>query len=132
MRKLPFDKKPKKPVSGKKIWSTAKTDREFSLYIRARDGKCLKCGRSDRRLSCSHFWGRRRSELRYEEDNCITLCWLPCHKFEWEKEKAGAYRDFMIQRLGVERYEELKRIFYQSKMKRSEAIEKCMELLSGN
>lgn len=121
MKKLPKLKKIK-------LWSTTRADKEFSLFIRNRDGKCLRCGATDS-LTCSHFWSRRISALRYEPDNCITLCAWRCHIFGWEKEKQGEYRDFMIQRLGQERYEDLKRIYYQSRMKRKEAIERCMALL---
>ena len=111
-----------------KIWSSSKADIEFSKWIRNRDGKCLRCG-STENLTCSHFWSRRCSALRYEPDNCITLCAWKCHIFGWEKEKQGEYRDFMIQRLGLTRYEELKRTFYQSKITRREAIINCMKLL---
>lgn len=116
------------PKLKKKAWSTDKADKEFSKWIRARDGKCLRCGTIEN-LTNSHFWTRKNSALRYEPDNCITLCAWKCHIYGWEKEKQGAYRDFMIERLGMERYEELRKIFYQSKMTRREAIQRCRELL---
>ena len=112
----------------KKIWSSQKADNEFSKWIRRRDGKCLRCGTTDN-LSNSHFWSREKSALRYEPDNCIALCTWKCHIYGWEKEKAGAYRDFMIARLGEARYEELKKIYYQSKMNRREAIINLMKFL---
>lgn len=112
----------------KKIWTSSRADIEFSRWIRKRDGRCLRCGTTES-LTNSHFWTRKNSALRYEPDNCITLCAWKCHIYGWEKEKQGAYRDFMIDRLGIERYEELKRIFYQSKMSRREAIICCMRLL---
>lgn len=111
-----------------KIWSSNKADTEFSKFIRERDGKCLRCG-TTQDLTNSHFWSRANSSLRYEPDNCVTLCRWKCHFFGWEKEKQGAYRDFMIQRLGQERYDELYKLYYQSKMTRRDAIIKCMELL---
>lgn len=32
---------------------------------------------------------------------------MPCHKYHWEKEKQGAYRDFMLNWLGEEKYKKL-------------------------
>ena len=112
----------------KKAWSSSKADIEFSKWIRARDGRCLRCG-TTAQLTNSHFWSRNKSALRYEPDNCITLCAWKCHIYGWEKEKQGAYRDFMIQRLGQERYDELQKIYYQSNTTRLEAIKGCMKLL---
>lgn len=117
-------------VKSIKLWSSGKADIEFSKWIRTRDGKCLRCGTTEN-LSNSHFWSREKSALRYEPDNCITLCLWKCHIYGWEKEKQGAYRDFMIGRLGVKRYKELEVIYYQSKVTRKEAIISCMKLL-GN
>lgn len=113
-----------------KIWSTHKADVEFSKWVRQRDSRCLRCG-STENLTNSHFWSRNKSALRYEPDNCITLCAWKCHIYGWENEKQGAYRDFMINRLGIDRYEELKRIYYQSKVTRKEAIKECQKLLTN-
>ena len=111
-----------------KLWSSAKADAVFSKYIRERDGKCLRCHQNKPEpLSCSHFWGRRCSALRYEPDNCIALHLWSCHIYGWEKEKQGEYRDFMLERLGKKRYEELKKIYYQGKKSRKEAIKDFME-----
>ncbi len=115
-------------VKKQKLWSSKKADIEFSKWIRVRDGKCLRC-KTTQNLTNSHFWSRNKSALRYEPDNCITLCAWKCHIYGWEKEKQGAYRDFMIERLGEPRYEELKKMYYQSKMSRREAIINCMKLL---
>ncbi len=130
MKKLPFDKKPKKI----KRWSMKKADDMFSEWIRARDGKCLRCALEGKttteRLTCSHYWGRRNAALRYEPDNCITLCWFRCHLYGWEKEKHGKYRDFMIERLGIKRFEELRAIYYAPSIKMKDAIEKCKQMLA--
>lgn len=109
-------------------WSSGKADSVFSKWIRARDGKCLRCGTKDG-LSCSHFWSRSCSALRYEPDNCITLCTWKCHIYGWENQKQGAYRDFMIGRLGQDRYDELQRAFYGPTVKRSQAIRKFRDML---
>lgn len=112
----------------KKIWSTHKADTEFSKWIRNRDKFCLKCGTTNN-LTNSHFWSRKCSALRYEPDNCITLCAWKCHIYGWETEKQGEYMDFMLKRLGKKRYGELKNMFYQSRITRKESIKSCMELL---
>jgi hypothetical protein len=119
-----------KSVKKLKIWSTKKADTKFSLWIRSRDGRCLRCGTTEQ-LTNSHFWQRNKSALRYEPDNCITLCRYRCHFFGWETEKQGEYRDFMIKRLGQKRYDELQKIYYQSKVSRREAILECMKLLGA-
>lgn len=114
-----------------KVWTTRTADTKFSIWIRSRDGnKCLRCGTIEQ-LTNSHFWARNKSALRYEPDNCITLCLWKCHIYGWEKEKQGAYRDFMVARLGQKRYDELKEIYYKSTMNRRQAILACMKLLYG-
>jgi len=89
----------------KGIWSTLTADKYFSLWIRERDGKCLRCERTEG-LTCSHYHKRAISITRFCPINCITLCG-ECHA-EWEGPKEG-YTDLMINRLGVEGYIELKR-----------------------
>ena len=94
----------------------------FSLLVRYLAGwRCAKCGKQHRELSkelsCSHFWSRGDFGTRWEQQNCDALCgifyWNPrtrkyemgsCHG-EWEREKAGAYRDFMLKKLGQDGYD---------------------------
>ena len=61
-----------------------KADELFSQYIRLRDGKCLKCGKTTS-LQCSHIEGRRNMRLRFDPMNAITLC-AGCHLFWSHKE----------------------------------------------
>lgn len=93
-------------IKNKDVWKVKKCDTKFSKLIRERDGKCLRCGRTEY-LQCSHFWGRGFNGTRFDFDNCVTLCY-PCHygqyKTGWEFNKQGEYREFMISRLGVEGY----------------------------
>jgi hypothetical protein len=83
-------------------------DRIFSLYIRLRDGRCMRCGKrgepdKDGRpvvgLENSHYFGRWMEGTRFDPDNCITLC-HGCHSF-WERDRDD-YRAFMINRLKSE------------------------------
>lgn len=54
-------------------------DKLFSRYIRLRDKVCQRCG-SVRNLQCSHYHGRRKRSVRYDEDNCCALC-FGCHSY---------------------------------------------------
>lgn len=126
-------KDPRKKVKGPYFWSLKRADTEFSKYIRERDGKCMRCGKPkspENPLTCSHFWGRQHKATRFDPDNCVAACWMPCHKYYWEKEKQGAYRDFMLSWLGEEKYEELRRkattVYPQAK-----AIQDVMRLLGS-
>lgn len=124
----------KKAISKKKqtkslIWSLNKADIEFSKYIRARDKKCMRCG-TEKNLTCSHFWARQHKGTRFDPENCVAVCWMPCHKYHWEKEKQGDYRDFMLKWLGEDKYKELEKrargIYPQTT-----AIIDCMNLLKS-
>lgn len=57
-----------------------RVDKKFSQYIRKRDGKCLRCGTTDKQLQCSHIIPRQITHLRWSADNAISLC-CQCHKF---------------------------------------------------
>lgn len=110
-----------------KTWKTSRADQTFSLHVRERDGRCLKCY-STNDLTCSHYWRRGHSATRFDLDNCITLC-VWCHS-EWENKKNNEYRDFMIQRLGKSKYEELEKRARSFK-NRGEAVEEWRLYLSS-
>ena len=62
-------------------------DKLFSEFIRrramARVHGCERCltGKVDyKELQCSHFWGRKRQLVRYDEDNSAGLCGA-CHLY---------------------------------------------------
>jgi 5-methylcytosine-specific restriction endonuclease McrA len=61
-----------------------KLDTLFSAYIRKRDGKCLKCLRTDT-LQCCHLASRKNLAGRWNDKNAITLCYS-CHIFWAHKE----------------------------------------------
>lgn len=48
-----------------------------SKYVRARDGKCVRCGRTEN-LQCAHIVGRRAAYTRTDEGNAVALC-PACH-----------------------------------------------------
>jgi len=51
----------------------AKLDRVFSKYIRARDKRCVICGRTDK-LTCGHLFSRVAYSTRWEPDNAFCQC----------------------------------------------------------
>ena len=119
-----------------KVWKLSTADRKFSDFIRSRDKKCLKCGRSDRQLQCSHFWDRQHYATRFDPDNCITLCaW--CHNLgpdNWEQDRYGEYRAFMIKWLGKKKFGELEETHIRdirNPYKKRKAIVECMALLKA-
>ena len=56
-----------------------KLDVLFSRFIRLRDKVCQRCGGSGK-LQCSHFHGRAKKSVRWDEDNAVALC-MVCHMY---------------------------------------------------
>ena len=65
-------KKSNKVDPNSKYWKT-KADREFSLFIRNRDGECVYC-HSKEHLQCSHLFPREELATRWSKWNALTLC----------------------------------------------------------
>ena len=82
----------------------------FSQYIRLRDNyTCQRCGSKHKPnsggLHCSHYFGRARKSVRWDERNCDSLCY-GCHMIWGSKDKEG-YREFMIQKLTQKGFDQL-------------------------
>ena len=83
-----------------------KADKVFSDYIRTRDNwTCVRCKRHDpvtteqkSALQCSHYFGRARESVRFNEQNADCLC-MGCHQF-WGSTNREDYRAFKIKQLG--------------------------------
>ena len=102
----------------KKIWSSTRADLEYSHHIRDRDNKkCFFCGKEGSQNS--HFWGRRHSATRYNDDNCDYACG-GCHMRN-EGDKQGLYRTMKLAQLGKARYDALERL-HNTTVKRQDAI----------
>jgi hypothetical protein len=111
-----------------KVWTYETADKKFSKLIIERDKKCLCCGTNKKRLNCSHYWNRQHYSTRYNFDNCIALC-VSCHTLNrdnWEADRKGEYRAFMIKRLGKKGFKELE-IKHNKRVKRRDAIIQFME-----
>lgn len=93
------------------IWHRAKRDKVddlFSKFIRHRDGwRCVRCGKqynpfdssSRQFLDNSHYFGRGCPTVRFDPENCDSLCKLNCHRI-WQNDDREAYRAFKIKQLG--------------------------------
>lgn len=128
----------------RRIWTPKKADDQFSLHIRNRDGRCMYpgCHVTDiKKLQCSHYHGRATKSTRFDEDNCIALCYY--HHFRskelgWEYKKQtvekdgfdGEYTIFMQNWLGLDKYYEL-RLRASRSMQMDAAIIQCMKLLGA-
>ena len=108
-----------------KIWSSARADKEFSKWIRARDKKCFFCNNTG--TQNSHYWGRRHSATRYDPKNCDAICG-GCH-MRHEGDKHGLYTEKKRAQLGEKEYALLTRRA-NSIMKRRDAIIACMDFLT--
>jgi hypothetical protein len=88
-------------------------DKVFSRYIRSRDRKCVRCGSrvefNEKGLPVSHqnshYWGRRNWSVRYDPENCDTLCMF-CH-FKWGSDQRRDYEAFKRKQLGETAYRKL-------------------------
>ena len=80
-----------------------KLDALFSKYIKLRDKVCQRCGGSGG-LQTSHFWGRVRRSVRWDEDNCCLLC-FGCHQYFHSNPEE--HRQFFLERLGQVGYDML-------------------------
>jgi len=84
-------------------------DRLFSLMIRCKaNWTCEKCLRNhaNRRgnLQNSHYHGRRKKSVRFDEDNCSALCFT-CHQYFTENPYEHTL--WMKKKLGENRFEVL-------------------------
>lgn len=76
--------KARKPVKRARSGSAAALKRRatslHSQYVRARDGRCVRCGRTDGQLQCAHVFSRRYAATRTDERNAACLC-ATCHRY---------------------------------------------------
>lgn len=59
-----------------------------------------------KQLQCSHFWGRGKRSVRYDEDNGAGLCGA-CHMYFTAH--PAEHRDWFLQRLGQNGYDMLEK-----------------------
>lgn len=117
MRQVPPKGRVKTKSSRSKLIEEA--DKAFRDFIVKRDRKCLNPDSNHHGvLTCSHYFGRSAKYTRWDENNCITLCWWHHFKskdYGWEYQKQrqekhgwdGRYTLFMKNHLGREGFSEL-------------------------
>lgn len=108
--------------------SLRKTDRLWTQYKRIKeDYTCQWCGRgyspdNCRNLGVMHYHGRGHENVRFDEENTLCGCSIPCHRY-LDTHKTE-FEEFMRQRLGDERYDllELRAHIYKARDDQSDAI----------
>lgn len=120
----------KTTIKKRKVWTIRTADERFAKFIILRDKKCQRCGKSNRRLTCSHYWVRQHYSTRFDPDNCCAVC-VFCHTFDkdnWENDRLGEYEAFMINKLGQKGFDDLKAKHFKFKSK-YDAIVEVMDFL---
>ena len=79
-------------------------DNLWSQLVKARDRKCVRCG-NGYNLDPAHIFGRVRKSVRWLLEDGLTLC-RECH--DWGHHNEKAFRIFVEEYLGIERYTALK------------------------
>ena len=70
MPERPWWEAPPAETRSRLIWEL---DREHSLKVRRRDGRCVICGRT-RDLEASHYYSRRHFHTRWDDRNVNAMC----------------------------------------------------------
>jgi 5-methylcytosine-specific restriction endonuclease McrA len=111
-------------------WHTIKprrADTLFSLYLRKKRGYvCEKCARffpGGKGLTVSHFHGRRKESVRFDEENCDILC-IRCHQY-FESHKTE-YEVWKKKQLGERKFD-LLTLYANTTKKRDDKLQ-CMIL----
>ena len=85
-----------------------KSDTIYSKYLRKKRGyRCERCRRpyeEGRGLECSHFYGRAKESVRFDEQNTDCLC-AGCHQYFTAN--PGEYTDWKREKLGEKAYKAL-------------------------
>lgn len=81
-----------------------RADKAFSLYIRARDPKCVTCGAAT--TDCSHIFRRTHHATRWNPLNAAGQC-RRCH-FIHHNQTESYLHDYARRKLGARRYDALR------------------------
>jgi hypothetical protein len=106
LRKNKMSKKTKqksKPLAKKDL------DILWSKLIRDRDKTCVVCGKKP--IQAHHIFSRSYNSTRWNLDNGIGLCYY--HHIYWAHQKYEEFRKFIIDRIGEEKFEELRKYSQQ-------------------
>jgi len=78
-------------------------DKEMSLFIRARDKRCVICGTTEN-LTNSHLFSRIHLNTRYDELNCHCNCSSCNFRHEYDPH---IFTNWFIKKFGYEEYDRL-------------------------
>jgi hypothetical protein len=129
-----FFKEPKKKRQASAKSLKARATEAHSLYVRARDRACARCGLVKNRMECAHIFSRGYSATRTDELNAVALC-SGCHRYLTRN--PHEHVEFFQTRLGLDVYHALKEKAYQGTKGRYPAsywqaeITRLEELLRG-
>ena len=87
-------KRSDKEILRDKAWAT------FSLWVRARDGRCVTCGVKEN-LQAGHFF---HGLLDFDEININAQC-SQCNK--WKHGNLAVYSNYLIEKYGVDEFRAL-------------------------
>lgn len=79
-------------------------DKLWSIKIRERDGKCLKCGNTSS-LQAAHILSRKNLNIRFDLENGLTLC-IRCHLY-WAHKEPIEFTKWVEYHLGKKKVDEL-------------------------
>ena len=95
-------------------------DRVFQYWVRLRDvrpggfGTCISCGKPKPfdHLQGGHFWSRKHMSTRWHPDNVNAECeYCNC----WEGNHLLFYKENLIRKIGLQRYQNLEKLHNQQK-----------------
>lgn len=78
-------------------------DKEWSLYVRRRDGHCLVCGATP--VSAHHAFGRVHRATRFDVINGVSLCFY--HHLYWAHRDACSFAEWFKKHIGIDQYNRL-------------------------
>jgi len=90
----------------------ARADELFSKLVRARDGHCQWPGCTSTTIYTHHIFSRRYLQTRWDMENGISLC-IYHHSLQAHGDPEN-FRDFVIKRMGQQRFMALKARAYMS------------------
>jgi 5-methylcytosine-specific restriction endonuclease McrA len=106
MKKVKTGKNVKSAESGTKKKLIKELDKLWGEYVRKRDGSCIVCG-SCNHLQAHHIFSRRYFNTRFNIDNGVSLCFA--HHHHLAHSLYEEFRDKMIEFIGIDKYESLKK-----------------------
>ncbi len=103
-----------------------KLDTLVSKYIRERDQFCVQCGKTES-LTNGHIFSRRHYSTRWDisdDGNCHCQCWGCNYKHSYDNYE---YYKWYEKKFGIEKFEELRGKYRQSKKYTNVDLEELYE-----